>query len=46
MIVVGSVVFVTAVVLVIIIILRRRKPKVVFKAVNGGKGATVDDVLF
>ena len=46
MIVVGSVIFVTAVVLVIVIILRRRKPKVVFKTEDGEKKGVTDDVLF
>ena len=47
MIVVGSVVFVTAVVLVIVIVLnKRRKPKITFKTVQGQKDGVIDDVLF
>ena len=47
MIVVGSVVFVTAVVLVIVIVInKRRKPKIMFKTVEGQKEGVVDDILF
>ena len=44
MIVVGSVVFVTAIVLVVVIILHRKKPKIKFETKDGGKEA--EDILF